>query len=41
MHAYMNGAVTCRGVSPIQNKYIRDALYINIFGLQFTIRKKM
>ncbi len=25
----------------VVNKYIRDALYINIFGLQFTIRKKM
>lgn len=23
------------------NRYIRDAIYVNIFGLQFTIRKKM
>lgn len=23
------------------NKYVRDAIYINLFGLQFTIRKKM
>lgn len=23
------------------NKYIRDAIYVNIFGIQFTIRKKM
>lgn len=23
------------------NRYIRDAIYVNVFGLQFTIRKKM
>ncbi len=25
----------------VVNKYIRDAIYVNIFGIQFTIRKKM